>query len=114
MNFSMNITPFKRSHKHALELEEFKPSCGFEAFIKDFTKFIGGEFIDWWEGIERGIGHITFENDLIVVYWTDFPFSLSFDYLDKSQAIRLRELANQYFEMRLGWVIPPANSGIQK
>ena len=54
MTFSMSITPFKRGRKHTLELEEFKPTCGFENFIKDFTSFDGDtdylfEF-DWNSG----------------------------------------------------------------
>ena len=83
------ITPFSRSSKYSLELECFYPKGGFKKFLTDFCKTGEGELLDWWQGIESAIGHITFEGNVLTVYCSDFPDALSFDCDDISQAKKI-------------------------
>ncbi len=92
----MRIAPFKNSHECSLELDEFSPQEGYAEFLKDFCTAIGGRFLDWYQGVESGIGHINFENQNLIVYWSDFPDAFSFDCNNKTQAERLKILVEKY------------------
>jgi hypothetical protein len=91
------ITAFATGQKYSLELEDFEPKGGYELFLKTFCKFIDEEFLDWHQGVMEGIGHITYRGYKLVVYWTDFPFALSFDCRDKAMAEELRPMLEAFF-----------------
>lgn len=65
-------------------LNEFEPQGGYELFLKELCAFLGEKFLGWHQGIESGIGDITYEGYKLTVFWTDFPFSLSFDCRDQN------------------------------
>lgn len=85
------------SQKHSLELEDFEPKGGYEIFLTQFCKFIDEEFLDWYQGVMEGIGHITYRGYKLEVYWTDFPFALSFDCRDKAMAEELKPRLKTFF-----------------
>ena len=98
------LKPFLNSEKYALELEGFEPKGGYEPFLKDVCPFLGGTFLDWYQGVESGIGAITYQGKKIVVFWTDFPFALSFDCLNETMAKNLqKELENYFFLHEERW-----------
>lgn len=72
-------------------LNEFEPQGGYELFLKELCAFLGEKFLGWHQGIESGIGDITYEGYKLTVFWTDFPFSLSFDCRDQKMAQKLEE-----------------------
>ena len=85
------------SQKHTLELEDFEPKGGYEIFLKQFCEYIDEEFLDWYQGVMEGIGHITYRSYKLEVYWTDFPFALSFDCRDKTMAEELQPKLEAFF-----------------
>lgn len=58
---------------------------------------MGEKFLDWHQGIEVGIGHITYQGYKLGVYWADFPFAFSFDCRDKAMAEELQTTLEAYF-----------------
>ena len=92
----MRIKPFLNSHEYALELDEFWPKEGYKEFLTNFCVSIGGDFIDWRQGVESGLGHIYFEKEKLTVYWSDFPDAFSFDCNSQMQAERLKGLVRSY------------------
>ncbi len=52
------IAPFLKSTEYALELEDFEPKGGYEPFLKNVCSYLGATFLDWYQGVESGIGHI--------------------------------------------------------
>jgi hypothetical protein len=96
--FNFCITPFAKSNKYSLELEDFEPKGGYEPFLKDVCSYLGATFLDWYQGVESGIGHIIYKEYKMTVYWTDFPFALSFDCANEAMAKELQEELKKYFE----------------
>ncbi len=94
---SFRITPFRQSEKYSLEIENFEPPEGYEGFLQSLCHSLNEEFLDWYQGVESGIGHITYRNYKLTVYWTDFPFALSFDCVDEAMANSLKEDLDRYF-----------------
>jgi hypothetical protein len=91
------ITPFAKGNKYSLELEDFEPTGGYEVFLRHVCPYLGEGFLDWHQGIAEGIGHITYRGYKLAVYWTDFPFALSFDCQDKAMAEELKRRLEAYF-----------------
>lgn len=90
------FTRFSASNKFSLELLEFIPRVGYEKFLREFCRFAGEQFIDWAQGVESGIGHITFDGNKITVVWSDTPFCLSFDCINKESATSLHTLIARF------------------
>jgi len=91
------ITPFLQSKEFSLELEDFEPVGGYEQFLKHVCDYLGETFLDWYQGIESGIGHVTYRGYTLTVYWTDFPFALSFDCQDEAMAKELKTALESFF-----------------
>lgn len=81
-----------------VQLPDFEPAGGYEPFLKKFCGFLGEQFLDWYQGIEMGLGHITYQGEQLTVVWNDFPFELSFDCKDEATAHELRQKIEAYFE----------------
>ena len=92
----IRIRPVSCSDKFALELDEFWPKGGYIKFLKSFCHHIGAGFLDWQQGLDSGVGHIRFDNEELVVYWSDFPDTFSFDCNSQVQAERLKHLVDEY------------------
>ena len=92
----IRIRPFSSGEQYALELDEFWPKGGYVKFLKNFCDHIGAGFLDWQRRSGSGVGHIHFENQELIVYWSDFPDTFSFDCNSQMQAERLRCLVNDY------------------
>lgn len=92
------ISAFLKTSKYALEIEDFEPKDGYEIFLKNLCFNLGEKFIDWQQGVESGIGHITFKDYTLTIVWTDFPSSLSFDCRDEVMATELQSVIERYFE----------------
>ncbi len=95
---NISITPFRKSSDFALEINDFEPVGGYENFIKNFCKYIGAEFLDWYQGWWDGLGHINIGETNMRVFWTDFPLSLSFDCSNKTQAEILKKKLEAFFK----------------
>jgi hypothetical protein len=93
------LKPFLNSTEYALKLEEFEPKGGYEPFLKDVCPFLGATFLDWYQGIESGIGKIIYKGYKMTVFWTDFPQSLSFDCEDQAMAQQLQKELEDYFHL---------------
>lgn len=95
----MNITLWKTVHGDgvSVNLNDFETSAGYGSFLKDVSTFLGESFLDWYQGIESGIGHITYKGYKLTVFWTDFPFALSFDCPNKLIADELQSRLKSYF-----------------
>lgn len=96
---SFSISPFLKSTEYALKLENFEPQDGYELFLQKLCTHLNEQLIDWYQGIESGIGHITYQGYRLTVFWTDFPFSLSFDCRDKDMAEKLQFCLEGYFRL---------------
>ncbi len=92
----IRIRPVICSDKFALELDEFWPKGGYVKFLKNFCKHIDAGFLDWHQRLGSGVGHIIFENQELVVYWSDFPDTFSFDCISQVQAERLKIMVDEY------------------
>ncbi|NDC09883.1 MAG: hypothetical protein EBZ75_11180 [Oxalobacteraceae bacterium] len=90
------IRPVRCSDKFALELDEFWPRGGYVKFLKNFCDHIDAAFLDWQQRLGSGVGHISFEKQELVVYWSDFPDIFSFDCNTRLQAERLKLLVDEY------------------
>lgn len=97
--FNFRVTPFAKGPKYSLELEDFEPKGGYELFLKDICTYLGAVFSYWHQGFEIGVGAIICNNYKIEVYWSDFPFALSFDCENEAMAEGLREQLKSYFEV---------------
>jgi hypothetical protein len=97
----MNITTWWAANDPGvtINLNNFEPAGGYELFLKNLCKELGQKFIDWHQGIESGIGHIVYRDQEIVVFWTDFPFALSFDCINKAMADELQNELINYFHL---------------
>lgn len=96
---NLKIRPFLVGKEHAVELEEFEPKGGYEPFLKDVCLYLGAIFVKWHQGIEIGVGDIVYKGYKMSVFWTDFPFSLSFDCKDEPMAIQLQKELENYFHL---------------
>ena len=92
----IRIRPVRCSDKYALELDEFWPRGGYVKFLKNFCHHIGAGFLDWQQRLGYGIGHINFESQELIVSWSDFPDTFSFDCNSQIQAERLKHLVDGY------------------
>lgn len=92
----IRIRPFSSGEKYALELDEFWPKGGYVKFLKNFCTHIGAVFLDWQQRLGSGVGHISFESQELIVSWSDFPDTFSFDCHTQMQAERLRRLIDEY------------------
>ena len=81
-----------------VELNGFVPAEGYELFLKDLCAAWEEQFIDWHNGVESGIGHITYSGERIGGFWTDFPMSLNFDCLNGEMAQGFYKKIRQYLE----------------
>ncbi len=97
----MNIALWKavKGTGMSVMLNDFEPKGGYEPFLKDVCPYLGATFLDWYQGIESGIGHIIYKDYKMTVFWTDFPFSLSFDCKNEAMAKELQEELKGYFEV---------------
>lgn len=68
-------------------------------FLKNLCDFLDADFIDWQQSVESGIGHMTYSGYFLIVFWTDFPLSLSFDCPDKPTATQLQSDIEAYFRV---------------
>lgn len=92
----IEIRKFLKSGEHALGLVDFDPKGGYEIFLRNLCQYLDEEFLDWYQGITEGIGHITYQGYTLEVYWTDFPFCFSFDCRDKAMAEELQTKLQEY------------------
>jgi hypothetical protein len=92
----IRIRPFSSGEKYALELDEFWPRGGYVKSLKNFCAHIGASFLDWQQRLGSGVGHINFENQELIVSWSDFPDTFSFDCYSQIQAERLWRLVDDY------------------
>lgn len=95
--FVFRVSPFASSDKYSLDLENFESKGGYESFLKEACHFVGADYVDWYQGVESGIGHINYKGYKMTVFWTDFPFALSFDCRDEAMALDLRSQLEAYF-----------------
>lgn len=93
----LKITPFLGSPEFSVELEDFEPKGGYEPFLRDICGYLGETFINWYQGVESGVGAITYQGSTVKVFWTDFPFALSFDCRNNEIAEQLYERLQAYF-----------------
>lgn len=98
MNF--NVTPFATGTEYSLIINDFVPNQGYENFLREFCVHLGESFIDWYQGVESGIGHIVYKEKKVMVFWTDFPFSLSFNCQNEIMAIELKKDIINYLSNR--------------
>lgn len=98
--FSFRVSSFANGDKYSLELEDFEPKGGYESFLKEVCLFVNSEYLDWYQGVESGIGHINYKGYKMTVFWTDFPFALSFDCRDEAMALDLRGRLEAYFSVQ--------------
>lgn len=96
----ISVQPFIKSQKYSVELEDFEPLGGVEWFLKNLCQFLDENFLDWYQGVETGIGHMTYQNNRLTVIWTDFPLSLSFDCQDKETSVKLQFCLEDYFRSK--------------
>ena len=96
----MNITLWKavKGHGVSVNLNGFEPKEGYAFFLKGLCAHWGA-LVAWHQGFESGIGNITYHGKEIVVFWTDFPFALSFDCLDEAMAKDLQKELENYFDL---------------
>jgi hypothetical protein len=94
------ITPFLNSEKYSLQLDDFEPQGGYDFFLRAVCEHLNESFLDWYQGVESGIGHITYRGYTLTVYWTDYPFSLSFDCRDQLMAQELQMKLEGFFSVR--------------
>lgn len=92
------ITPFLNSEKYSLQLDDFEPQGGYEIFLRAVCEHLNEKFLNWYQGVESGIGNITYCGYTMMVYWTDYPFALSFDCRDQSMAQELQIKLEGFFE----------------
>lgn len=97
INFS--IVPFLKTTEYSLVIENFAPQRGYEDFLRNLCVYLEDTFVDWYQGVESGIGHIVYRNYKVTVFWTDFPFSLSFDCQNETMAIELKKQIDEYMKM---------------
>lgn len=78
-----------------MALENFHLNNGIDGFLYALCDHSDDcNFLDWYQGVEVGMGHINFKRNPVYVYWTDFPESLSFDF----DSVQDAELFKQYLE----------------
>lgn len=94
----MNITfrKAKETDEVSVCLNDFEPYGGYESFLRNFCKTLGESFLDWSQGVESGVGHITYKRYRLPVIWTDFPFALSFDCPDCCVAEEIASKLREY------------------
>jgi hypothetical protein len=92
------ISPFVEGEKFSLELCEFTPKGGYEIFLREFCQFAGESFHDWFQGVESGIGHLSYLGTTLTVVWNDFPDSFGFDCDSKELAISLKGQLEKFFK----------------
>ena len=92
----IRIRPVSCSDKFALELDEFWPKGGYIKFLKSFCHHIGAGFLDCQQRLDSGVGHIRFDNEELVDYWSDFTYTFSFDCNSQVQAERLKHRVDEY------------------
>ncbi|MFC6282041.1 hypothetical protein [Polaromonas aquatica] len=92
------ITPFSSSEKFSLELHDFTPEGGYELFLQRFCQFAEESFFDWFQGVQSGIGHITYLGTTLTVVWNDFPQSFSFDCSSEKLAVSLQSQLEQFLQ----------------
>ena len=97
----MNITLWRavKGSGVSVNLNGFEPKEGYKLFLKDLCTNLGMGFVAWRQGFESGIGDIIYQGKNIVVFWTDFPFALSFDCLDEAMAKDLQKELEIYFDL---------------
>lgn len=91
------VTPFVDGGKFSLELCDFAPKGGYEIFLREFCRFSGESLYDWFQGVESGIGHLSYLSTALTVIWNDFPDSFSFDCDSEELAISLQGKLEKFF-----------------
>lgn len=103
------ISYFLTGEKVSLDLFNFSPKGGYEYFLTKFCKHLDESLVSWFQGVESGIGSITYRGQIIAVVWTDFPFAFSFDCQNKEAASSLQMSLQNFFKssngLILSWVI---------
>lgn len=95
---TLNITRLRGSTRYSMELVEFYPVDGLDAFLEGFCSFIDERLIDWHEGEESGIGRITFKDRELPVYWSASAMSFCFHCQSAAEASEMRALVIDYFD----------------
>lgn len=94
---NISLTKSGNSQEYSVVLEEFYPPKGFDNFLNDLCSFLGEKFLYWHQGIMEGTGRITYKGNEFDLYWTDYPFALSFDFCRKDIAEALAKDLKNYF-----------------
>ncbi len=95
---TISITRLRGSTCYSLELSEFYPVDGFDAFLEAFCDFIDERFIAWDESEESGIGRITFKRRELPVYWSASAMSFCFHCQSATEAGEMRALVIAYLD----------------
>ncbi len=95
---TINITRLRGSTRYSMELAEFYPVDGFDAFLEGFCSFIDERLIDWHESEESGIGRITFKGRELPVYWSASAMSFCFHCQSAAEASEMRARVIDYFD----------------
>lgn len=96
---NLQISPFLQSEKWSLDLNGFEPKNGYESFLRELCIYLNIEFIRWHQGLESGLGQIIYQGYKMDIFWSDFPFALSFDCLDEVMAKDLQKELKVYFDL---------------
>jgi hypothetical protein len=98
----VRVVKFQSGEKCAVEIENFKPKCGLESFVIDFSKYLGAELSDWSRSWEFGLGYMKIDEIKIMLVHSEFPHVFSFDCPDESLAKELKKSLKVFFESEAG------------
>jgi hypothetical protein len=59
---------------------------------------MGESLCDWFQGVESGIGHMSYLGSTLTVVWNDFPDSFSFDCDSEGLAISLQGKLEKFLD----------------
>ncbi|TDR27754.1 hypothetical protein [Hydromonas duriensis] len=111
MNLKLILTKSAQGIVHSVTIEELDayskigPFAEFKDFLEHFCDSINEKLIKWYLGVVEGIGEMTFEDGVIVVYWDDFPRGLNFDCPNKEVALKFLPKLQWYLKAG-GWDLP--------
>ena len=91
------ITHFAENGKFSFEISDFAPKGGYEIFLNEFCQFTGESLYDWFQGVESGIGHMSYLGTTLTIVWNDVPDSLHFDCDSEELAVSLQEKLGEFF-----------------
>ncbi len=98
---NIKIVKFPESLQHAVVIEEFEPKDGLENFLIGLSIFLNENLLDWHRSWEFGIGHMTYDDYVIRLCQSEFPFEFSFDCRDEAMALDLKiRLSHFYTDLK--------------